>query len=62
MSETIYDTEEVTENMDHSIPIIGQTAYCLESEDISGKLKFFDDFLTKPIWDHELRRMLNKYL
>jgi CheY-like chemotaxis protein len=45
-----------------TIPIIGQTAYCLDSEDESGKLKHFDDFLTKPIWSHELIRTLGKYL
>ena len=45
-----------------SIPIIGQTAYCLDSEDDKGKLQHFDDFLTKPIWSHELLRTLGKYL
>ena len=43
-------------------PIIGQTAYSLESEDNKDKLVHFDAFLTKPIWEHELFRALKKYM
>jgi len=48
--------------LDPSIPIVGQTAYCLDSENENGRLKHFDDFLIKPIWSHELLGSLRKYL
>lgn len=57
-----FEAASSIKNLDNSVPIIGQTAYCLESEDVEGKLEYFDDFLTKPIWDHELLRTLSKYL
>ncbi len=57
-----FEAASLIKGLNSDIPVIGQTAYCLESEDVEGKLRYFDNFLTKPIWDHELIRMMNNYL
>ena len=44
------------------VPIIGQTAYTLENERDFTKLNNFDDYLTKPIWNHELINTLSKHI
>jgi CheY-like chemotaxis protein len=48
--------------VNNTVPIIGQTAYSIDLEEEKDTLKNFDDFLTKPIWSHELIRSLSKYL
>ena len=57
-----FEAAQGIKKINKAIPIIGQTAYCLDSEEDRNKLKFFDDFLTKPIWKHELLRTLSKFL
>ena len=57
-----FEAASQIKKMNSTIPIIGQTAYCLDSEEEKENMQNFDDFLTKPIWSHELIRSLSKYL
>jgi len=44
------------------LPIIAQTAYALESDMLRFNDNSFDDYLTKPINEDELKQKLSKYL
>ncbi len=44
------------------LPIIAQTAYSLEEEDYQESFKFFEQYMTKPIWSHNLLNTLSRYL
>jgi CheY-like chemotaxis protein len=44
------------------LPVIAQTAYSMEGDEYLESLKYFDNYLTKPIWSHELLDTLSKYL
>lgn len=44
------------------IPILGQTAYSLEFEKNPDQLNNFNDYITKPIWYHELINSMVKYI
>ncbi len=57
-----FEAAEKIREMSANIPIIGQTAYSLEFEKNTEQLKNFNDYLTKPIWYHELINIVGKYL
>ena len=44
------------------LPVIAQTAYSLGEEDYKEADKYFDKYLIKPIWSHELLNTLSGYL
>jgi signal transduction histidine kinase/CheY-like chemotaxis protein len=44
------------------LPIIAQTAYSLEEEDYQESFKYFEQYITKPIWSHDLMNTLSVYL
>jgi CheY-like chemotaxis protein len=44
------------------LPVIAQTAYSMEGDEYLESLKYFDNYLTKPIWSHELLNALSKHL
>lgn len=48
--------------MNKRIPIIGQTAYSLEYDNNPDQLINFNDYITKPIWYHELINSMIKYI
>jgi CheY-like chemotaxis protein len=44
------------------VPILGQTAYSLEYDNTPDQMVNFNDYITKPIWYHELINSMIKYL
>lgn len=45
-----------------NLPVIAQTAYSLEEDDYKEVDKYFDSYMIKPIWSHELLNTLSKFL
>ncbi len=44
------------------IPIIAQTAFVFEKESDNEQIKYFDGYLTKPIWSPQLIGAIEKYI
>lgn len=44
------------------VPILGQTAYSLEYDNNPDQMINFNDYITKPIWYHELINSMVKYM
>ena len=57
-----FEAAQKIKEMNPVIPVVGQTAYSLEYEKNPDQLKNFNDYVTKPIWYHELLNILSKYL
>ncbi len=57
-----FEAAEKIRGINKQVPVIGQTAFSLECENNPGQLSNFNDYLTKPIWYHELINTLSKYL
>jgi len=52
---------KIMKELKPDIPIIAQSAYALEYERAQYE-SYFDDYLTKPINEHDLRKIVLKYL
>lgn len=48
--------------LSQQVPIVGQTAYSLEYDNNPDQLVNFNDYITKPIWYHELISRMIKYI
>lgn len=57
-----YEAAKLIKKNRSTLPIIAQTAYSLEEENYEESLKYFEQYMTKPIWSHELLNTLSKYL
>ena len=44
------------------LPVIAQTAYTLEEDDYKEYHSYFDKYMIKPIWSHDLLATLSQYL
>jgi len=57
-----YEATRLIKKSRPELPIIAQTAYSLEEEDYQESFKYFEQYMTKPIWSHDLLNTLSKYL
>ena len=57
-----YEAARQIKNSLPELPIIAQTAYSLEEEDLEESLKYFKKYMTKPIWSHDLLNTLSEFL
>jgi signal transduction histidine kinase len=57
-----YEAARLVKKGRPDLPVIAQTAYTMEGDEYQESLKYFDNYLTKPIWSRELLNALSKYL
>jgi len=57
-----YEAAKIIKKSRPDLPIIAQTAYSLEEEDYQESFKYFNQYMTKPIWSHDLMNTLSGYL
>jgi signal transduction histidine kinase len=57
-----YEAARLVKKGRPDLPVIAQTAYTMEGDEYQESLKYFDNYLTKPIWSRELLNALWKYL
>lgn len=57
-----YEAARQVKQIRPDLPVIAQTAYSLEDDDYKESLKYFDRYMIKPIWSHELLNTLSKFL
>ena len=58
---TGHEAAKIIKELNPDLPIVAQSAYALEHE----RAKFegiFDDYLTKPINENDLKQMVMKYI
>lgn len=57
-----FEAAEKIREINKRVPILGQTAYSLEYDNNPEQMVNFNDYITKPIWYHELINSMVKYL
>jgi signal transduction histidine kinase len=57
-----YEAARLVKQARPDLPVIAQTAYSLEEDDYKESLGYFDKYMIKPIWSHELLAILAQYL
>ncbi len=56
-----YEAARLIKKINPKVPVIAQTAYSIDTQD-AEILKYFDKYLIKPIWSHDLLNALSIYL
>ena len=57
-----FEAAEKIRKLSSSVPIIAQTAFTPDQDDTDSQVHYFNEFLIKPIWWHDLVNSLSKYL
>jgi signal transduction histidine kinase len=57
-----YEAAKVIREENPELPIIAQTAYHLDEAEYKGAMNYFNKFLIKPIWSHDLKSSLSVFL
>jgi CheY-like chemotaxis protein len=57
-----FEAAQKIREINKRVPILGQTAYSLEYDNNPDQMVNFNDYITKPIWYHELINSMVKYL
>jgi CheY-like chemotaxis protein len=57
-----FEAAKKIKEINNRVPILGQTAYSLEYDKSPDQMVNFNDYITKPIWYHELINSMTKYL
>lgn len=57
-----FEAAKKIKEINKRVPILGQTAYSLEYDNSPDQMVNFNDYITKPIWYHELINSMVKYL